>query len=151
MSNISEKTPHNNHFDDPLLALQDPDCLLCLRRKLRAISVMVFFKEEGGWRIGAYQGEKPQEDADIDSYCLLNSPLPEEIFKRQEGLVLNSEKQLAQISSRLAGFLEGHCVLGAPVRCQSVEGVRLAWRDAAEPFSAADLELIRCSGNCPKE
>ena len=150
MSDADNHFINNTEYLKRVECLQDPDCLSCLRQKLRAISVVVFFKEKKEWRVGAYQADKPQEDAEIDFYCMLKAHVPENVFNEKNGLLLNDVAAIGTRFGALGDFLKGNCLIGAPVRCGPVVGARLAWRDASDPFSAADLELIRCSGKCPE-
>lgn len=149
--NVSESKGKETDRRASLTALQDPDCILCLRKKLRAISVVVFFKEGDSWRIGGYQSDKPREDAEIDFYCLLNSNIPEEILDHKDGLILSEIEEISDLFESFASMFQRCSLIGAPVSCGEVFGARLAWRDSSEPFSESDLSLIRCSGKCPEK
>ncbi len=150
MNDMIKSTDNGSKLNDPALLLQDPNCITCLRKKLRAISVVVFFQEYNNWRIGGYQSDKPLEDAEIDFYCMLKSNIPNEIIKHERGLLLSDANLISKLFGNFANLFKDSCLIGAPVRCDKITGARLAWRDNSEPFSESDLQIIRCTGKCPQ-
>ncbi len=131
--------------------LAEPDCLKCMRKKLNATSVVVFFCDAGTWRVSSYQSEKPASDAEIDFYCLLNAGIPQVISSHPEGLILPDDRALAQVFGQSANLLSGNAVIAAPVTGNSMAGVRLAWRDNSSPFTEDDLVTVHCVGDCPPD
>lgn len=129
-------------------ALGDPDCLNCLRRKLKAISVAVFINGEDGWCLSDYQGEKPSGDAEIDFFCMLEQRVPEVIAAHPDGLVIVTQEQMDQTLNQAKELFCGYSIVAAPVNRGSFTGVRLALRDALDPFTEQDLETVRCFGLC---
>ena len=135
--------------DNEVCELRDPDCLKCMRKKLDAVSVGVFFRDQGSWRLAAYQSEKPQEDAEVEFYCMLSSGVPEIVSAYPSGLILSDGQSIEQVFGPIKNLLAGRSVIAAPVSKGDSAGVRIAWRDAANPFSREDLRIIQCFGDCP--
>jgi hypothetical protein len=129
--------------------LLDPDCLKCMRKKLRATALAVFFRDGAGWRIGSFQGDKPASSAEVEFYAMLQSGVPEIIYASADGLFINDDRALREHFPSLIPLLSGSSVIAAVVKRQQLEGVRIAWRDNSDPFEAKDLDTIRCDGNCP--
>lgn len=129
--------------------LCDPDCMSCLREKLRALCVIVFFRIEDGWRIGGFQGDRPLRDAEVHAYALLTEGVPELVASHEEGFILSNKQSISDVFGSVGNLFDGCSVLAAPVRRGRSRGVRLAWRDAKDPFTEVELETIRCFGECP--
>lgn len=127
----------------------DPDCIRCLRTKLRAVGAVVFFREQDGWRLDKFQGEKPYEDSEAEFQYLLAAGVPDNVVSLGESIILSDDKQIAAAFPRSGQLLFGHSVIAAQVHHGETSGVRLAWRDIQDPFTQADLEVIECVGSCP--
>ncbi len=134
----------------PADALGEPDCLRCMRKKLEAIGVVVFFREGDAWRLGNYQAEKPSDAAEVDFYCMLRDSVPEIITSYPSGLILSEPRSVEQVFGSVGRLFDNHSVLAAAVSKGEFSGVRLAWRDSAQPFSREDLRIIQCFGLCPE-
>ena len=129
--------------------MRDPDCLRCMRKKLRATGIAVFFQSEEGWRLSSYQGERPSEAAEIEAYSLLAKGVPEAVARAEKGLVLVGDEAILAALPGAQGLFSGQSIVAAQVRIDNFSGVRIAWRDCVEPFDALDLATIQCVGNCP--
>lgn len=141
---VSQARPRN-------LGFSDPDCLRCLRLKLNAICVAVFYREGEGWRLGDFQGDKPRSAAEAEFMHMLRVGLPEAIAKRGRGFILVDERDVETAFPALTGLFLNSTVIASAVCGGEAPGVRIAWRDKSEPFTDADLEIIHCLGNCPDE
>lgn len=128
--------------------LSDPDCVGCLRKKLDAIGVVVFFTAGDEWRIGSFQGDKPLSAAQVDFESLLAGSVPQALARYSEGLLSNDDKTLAEAAPGALFLLDGASVIACPVHFGDKVGVRLAWRDRHAPFRPEDLETLRCFGEC---
>lgn len=145
---MDSAAPYRFH-EDPFC--RDPDCLRCMRQKLKALGLVVFFREADAadaWRIGNFQGDKPQEAAQAEFEYMLKCGVPEIIAKRGSFILTNAQ-DIKVTFPKLKEFFKGCSLIAAHVKGGESSGVRLAWRENSEPFSEKDLEIIRCSGNCP--
>jgi hypothetical protein len=129
--------------------LLDPDCVKCLRKKINAVGVVVFFKEGDAWRIGNFQGEVPQTAAEVDFECMLAGGVPDIIADREDGLLISDDDGIHSFFPKLSSLFQSKSIVAAAVAFEDLRGVRLAWRDARTPFSLQDLKTIRCFGQCP--
>lgn len=127
----------------------DPNCLDCLRKKLSAIGVAVFTRKDNDWVVADFQGERPHADAEIDFYCMLQQGVPETIAAYPSGVLLADESTITSVMGSASSLFVNRSVVAAPVASGSFSGIRLAWRDASNPFSQADLQTIQCFGICP--
>ena len=130
--------------------LTDPDCIRCLRKKLRATGVAVFFKKEFGWILDNFEGDKPGEAAEAEFQYMLKAGIPDTLLKQENGLILPDQEAIAAVLPQISGLFEGSCLIATPVRRGPSLGVRLAWRDSLDPFTTADLKTIECLGECPE-
>lgn len=143
----SKKGGAYRFISDPFC--RDPDCLRCLRRKLRAVGVAVFFRSPEGWRIGNYQGDKPSAAAEVEFECLLRARVPDVVAAHSRGLILCGEEELQAKFGSVSKLFRSCSVIAAHVQGGESSGVRLAWRDDSEPYEEEDLATIKCSGECP--
>ena len=127
----------------------DPDCVRCLRKKVSALGVVVFFEDGGQWRIGNFESDSPREDAEVSFHSMLRSGLPTLVAGCEKGILFRGDADLRAQVPALAGLLSGCSVIGAPVRVGEKHGVRVAWREQREPFSAEDLNTLQCFSRCP--
>ncbi|MDD2941713.1 MAG: hypothetical protein PHC51_01990 [bacterium] len=126
-----------------------PDCLRCLKMKLRADSLAVFLLLDSGWILEAFEGNIPEEAAETFFTGLLHAGLPEKLYQHQEGLIVEDESALSQLLDSTSSLLNESSLIASPFRYDEVEGVRLALRDIRDPFSRSELEIISCSSICP--
>lgn len=127
----------------------DPDCVRCMRKKLRATGVVVFFKTGHDWHLGNFEGDKPSAAAQTDFECMLRFGVPQSLEPFEGGIVIPDDQTLSGTLGKAASLLEGCCVIAAPVHRGHSVGVRLAWRDQTDPFTAQELDIIHCEGLCP--
>ena len=127
----------------------DPDCLRCMRRKLRATGVVVFFRRGDEWLLGNFEGDKPQDAAETDFECMLQFGVPQALEVHQNGIVLADDRAIQSVLGKAASLLLGNCVIAAPVHRGGSVGLRLAWRDQSDPFSGEELRIVQCEGLCP--
>ena len=147
---MSENLSSTHTHDGQCEVIDDPDCLRCMRKKLEATGVAVFFREGSSWRLGNYQAEKPNEAAEVDFICMLQQGIPEIIASYASGLILPDSRSAEQVFGPTGQLFETNSIIAAPVTKGNSNGVRLAWRDAAKPFSREDLRIIQCFGLCPE-
>ena len=131
--------------------LTDPQCLRCLRMKLRATCVAVFLREESGWRLAGYESDKPADAAEVEFYSILKANLPEQLWAATDGILINEAHSMRAHVGALKELFKGQALIAAPVHPQGASGVRLAWRDASDPFGVEELESLRCFQECPAE
>ena len=131
--------------------IDDPDCLHCLRTKLEAIGVVVFFRNaDGSWRLGGYQSAKPSEAAEAECHHMLQTGLPEKILAGERVVILSNHRDIKLNFPHLAPSFGGSSLIAARVQRDELVGVRIAWRDEKAPFTAEDEATIHCWGNCPE-
>ena len=130
--------------------LTDPDCIRCLRKKIGALGVVVFFREGAEWRIGNFESDIPREAAEAQFNFMLRSGVPELVASKGKGLLLIGDRDIESQLPALAAFFAGNSVVGSAVNVAGAGGVRVAWREGANPFSADDLKTLRCFSECPE-
>ncbi len=145
MSNPGSLKVTNNEVN----TLSDPDCVRCLRKKINAEGVVVFFREGNDWRIANFQGDMPQEMAEVYFHTMLKSGTPAVVATQSRGLLLNKPAEIRAYLPELFGFFAGQSVIGAKVKIGEHEGVRLAWRANVTPFNDQDLTTLQCFAECP--
>ncbi len=128
----------------------DPDCLKCLRQKLRALCVVVFFRKQDSWVLDNFQGDKPAEAAEAEFQYMLKLGIPETALKLGKVAVLNGAKEIADTFPGVQSLFEGFSLITATVQRGESLGVRLAWREQEDPFTEEDSKTIECFGDCPK-
>lgn len=133
---------------EELCCNKDPDCLRCMRLKLRAESVVIFVRIGDNWEVGSYQSDIPREAAEAEFYALLKEHVPQTLNHYPRGLRLLDNKEILQVFPKAIRFL-GKSIISAPYKLGNYEGYRLAWRDQSDPFSAQELDIIQCQGLCP--
>ena len=131
-------------------SFRDPDCLKCLRKKLQALCLVVFYRDADGWRLGGYQGDRPSAEAEVDFVYMLKEGLPELVAAHPGGLVLNDDMSIGDHIGKFRALLGGKAVIASAVNFPGLPGLRLAWRDQSEPFTTAELQALQCEGNCPE-
>jgi hypothetical protein len=131
--------------------LLDPDCVRCLRKKVSALGVVVFFKDGDGWRIGNFESDIPRDAAEAHVHSFLKAGLPAFVASKAEGLLLTNEAELKTQLPALAAFFSGHSIIGCAVNIAGTGGVRVAWRENTTPFKTEDLSTLRCFSQCPKD
>ena len=135
-------------LDSPFCCSINPDCLNCMRTKLKASCIVVFVKTEEGWQLGSFQGEIPEDAAEALFYGMLRSSVPQVLANYPSGLLLKTDREIDEFCPQLH-ILFGKSVLAATVMLGEFKGIRLAWRDQSESFSFDELAEIQCTGNCP--
>ena len=134
----------------------DPDCLTCLRLKLNADSIVVFFKDHDSdsWRLGGFQGEKPSNDMEVEVYRMLITKMPQTVAIYKDGLLLSSQEEIETMFPETKKLFTNSSIIAAPVffnkQNEELTGVRAAWRHNNNPFTAKDLETLRCTSACPQ-
>ena len=148
---VADSPEANSTCTESAACLLDPDCVKCLRKKLSAVGVVVFFKDEDDWRIGSFEGEIPWEACQVDFECMLNFGVPDVLANREGGLLITDDDEAHSFFPKLQGLFSGKTVVAAAVAFQDLKGVRLAWRENSSPFNIQDLKTIRCYGQCPAD
>jgi hypothetical protein len=151
---MSKVVPDSQDRYQPTSAEQpDPDCLKCLRSKLKADGVVVFFApdaQQQEWRIGNFQGLRPRSAAEVDFEIMLANRVPEIVTSNPEGVLVCDDLTLESLFPAMAYLWKGKSLVAA--RVTRLRGVRLAWRDdETEPFTADDLKTLECFGQCPRD
>ena len=130
----------------------DPQCIRCLRMKLRATCVAVFLKnDQNVWQTAGFESDKPAEAAEVEFYSILKAGLPEQFWAETDGILINEAHSLRARVGSLKEIFKGCALIAAPVHPQGRSGVRLAWREDTDPFSMEELEILRCFQDCPAE
>lgn len=138
-------TNSNNSLLNPL----DPNCLRCLRLKLKALAVGVFFKEGDNWRLGSFEGDKPSCAAEVEFDSLIKLGVPALVANHPAGLILNDNAAIAAMFPTAQGLFQDQAVIAAPIHFEQLSGIRIAWRSAATPFQKTELETLLCFSQCP--
>ncbi len=133
---------------NPFCCSSNPDCLTCMRTKLRATCVVVFVQEGSNWELGSYQGELPQDAAEAEFYGMLVAKVPHILMAKPDGVLLRTDREITDMFQNYGIFI-GKSLVAAQFKLGKYEGVRLAWRDQTDPFSKDDLYAIQCQGKCP--
>jgi len=127
----------------------DPDCIRCLRKKISADGVVVFFRSSSGWRIGNCESDIPLAAAEAHFNFMLRSGLPAIVVAKKGGILLNTLEEVKSELVVLEKFFSDKCVIGAAVKVGQHDGVRIAWREALAPFTSEDLVTLQCFSKCP--
>ena len=127
----------------------DPQCIRCLRMKLRATCVAVFLKSESEWRLAGYESDKPSDAAEVEFGAILRANLPEQLWAETDGILINDPHSMRARVDVLKELFKEQVLIAAPVHPPGMNGVRLALRDASDPFGVDELEMLRCYQNCP--
>lgn len=143
------KSTRFGELEIPFDACNRPDCLNCMRTKLRATCVVVFVKADGIWELGSFQADIPQDAAEAIFYGMLRNKVPQTIADLPSGILLSNSPEISQAFPHL-GILADKSIVAARVMLGEFQGVRLAWRDQNDAFSPEELLAIRCSGSCPE-
>ena len=80
---------------------------------------------------------------------MLKAGVPDAILENGQSFILTNADEIASVFPQVTKVLEGYTVIASPVQHNKTVGVRIAWRDQAEPFTEADLTALRCHGDCP--
>ena len=128
----------------------EPNCVCCLQKKLCAQGAVTFFKDQNGsWRVGTFEGNRPSESVEVDLYCMLEADVPETILKQQCGFILSNEDAIRSLFPGAENLFKGYSIIASPIQYQELRGVRIAWREISNPFRAEELRIIECIGLCP--
>jgi hypothetical protein len=122
-----------------------------LRKKLDALGVVVFYRENNVWRLGNFQAELPGAEAEVHFQYMLTAGFPDELIKHKDGLCFGMAEQAQKFFPKLSGFFADKTLLAARTNYAGLPGVRIAWRDESSPYTAADLNVLRCFADCPKD
>ena len=128
----------------------DPDCAKCLRKKLDADSVAVFFCGKEGWRISSFQGDRPSSTVEVEFQAMVKAGVPGIIASKDHGILANSDSEVAEYFPQLASLFPRSAIIGCRVNLGSLIGVRLATRNNSHPFSDEDLNTLQCYSECPE-
>ena len=128
-----------------------PDCLRCMRKKLRATSIVVFFQNpDKSWRLADFQGDKPMDVVEAEFQYMLKTKMPEIVLQHGKTFFLNGKEAISRIFPKLGNLFEDQSIIAAPVKYETSFGVRIAWRDEQDVFSDEDLKTLECVGKCPE-
>lgn len=127
-----------------------PDCIRCLRKKMQTVGAAVFVKVNNEWFLGDFEAETPSEDAEFLFTHLLNIGFPEKLSAASAGMILNDDALIEKTFPGVNKLFAGSALIGTPVSYGAMHGVRVAWREALQPFTNADLEELRCLSKCPE-
>lgn len=138
----------NSNSSQPKL-FQSPDCIRCLRKKLKAVGVVVFFSMDETWYVGDYEADIPSSDAEFQFGYMLKLDIPGIINEAGKGLILNTDEEIQRKFHGIDTLFQGYALLGVKTKYSGLEGIRLAWRPLGEPFTQAELDSLECFGDCP--
>lgn len=148
MAFLANKFAQFGDVVNPFCCRNRPDCLTCMKLKLNATCVAVFVKDDSSWCLSAYQGDLPQDAAEVEFYGMLKDRVPHVLFEQPEGTILCSDKDITEMFPKVE-ILLGRAIIASRFKLGTYEGVRLAWRDQSQPFSRKEKEAIECGGQCP--
>lgn len=147
MINGTQTDDISHGFQDRFL--KEPNCLRCLRTKLEAIGVVVFVKDQDSWLLNAFQGDVPEDVAEVMFYGMIKLGVPEKIFAQGRDFVLSDNAQIQEMFPQVETFRDTS-LIAARVAYGEFKGVRVAWREQSRPYSEKDLGTVNCVGECPE-
>lgn len=133
------------------VAFQTPDCIRCLRRKLKAVGVASFFLKDGVWVLSDYEDSLPSADAEFRVCYMLKLNMPQIVADTENGMILNTARDLAKVVPRVNHLFDDCALIGVRTVFAGLGGVRIAWRQNDEPFTQEELDVLACFGDCPKD
>ena len=131
------------------ISFQSPDCIKCLRRKLDALGIVVFCKlDDFSWHVADFESDTPSEDSEFQFNYMISIGLPSIIDSAEDAFVLNGNSEIQAKFPGINALLSGTSIVAGRVKFNGSVGVRIAWRDASQPFGMSDIEALQCFGQC---